>query len=297
MRALVLSFLVAFLLPVSAFAGAAVKDCNKAQSSADVMRCLNDQYETIQGELNAAFDRLTGQKSGEELVQVKRIQAHWLEYRTLACAQETAVLDGESLKRLETLRCKNRLTQERIVALQNALHKDDVRAVAVIGEAAAQPRWMNALAVDYPDVFWRYGGRVSGDLDCDGEDEYVMSGLKFDRQDLDYKTVVSISENPATGRPQSFVLETPRSVSSPEDGADLNARCFGLVDFVFEQAGEENAQVEGAEETGVKLDETEAAAETCASRLVVKDEQVKNKTGMCGEHIILWDGRAYVLSP
>ncbi|MEZ5815255.1 MAG: lysozyme inhibitor LprI family protein [Alphaproteobacteria bacterium] len=295
MRALVFSFFVAFLLPVSAFAGAAVKDCNKAQSSADVMRCLNAQYEIVQEELNTVFDRLTGQKSGEELVQVKRIQTHWLEYRTLACAQETAVLEGESLKRLETLRCKNRLTQERIVALQNALHKDDVRAV--IGEAAAQPRWMNALAVDYPDVFWRYGGRVSVDLDCDGENEYIMSGLKFDKQDIDYKTVVSISENPVTGRPQSFVLETPRSVSPPEDGADLNARCFGLVDFVFEQASHESAQTDGAEEAGIKSDGAEAAAETCASRLVVKDRQVKSEGSMCREHIILWDGRAYVLSP
>ncbi len=262
MRTLFLSFLLMLLASVQSFAA---QDCDKARSSADVMKCLTRQHEAAKKDLNAVFDKFVGQTPTEGLAEIKDIQARWLEYRDLECAQEAADFEAESLKRLESLRCMNRLTLERVSAIEKSFQNE--KEAAVIGEAAAQPRWMNALAEDNPDIFWRYGARTSGDLDCDGEAEQIMSGAHVANEGA-VKPVVSISDNPSTGRPESAVVTLELM---DEDEA---ATCGLLTKLQYIQ--------QAAEDPAGEEQETKA----CQNHLIVTAEN-------CAGLKLIWNGESY----
>ncbi len=280
MRAL---FVFLFLMSsMPAFAG--VQDCDKARSSADVMSCLNRQHESAQGQLNKVFDQLTSQSETEDLVSIKDVQARWVEYRDLECAQETTNLESESLKRIESLRCMTRLMQERIGAIQKRLENDREGEPAV-GEAAAQPRWMNALAEDHPEVFWRYGERTEGDLDCDGEPEQIMSGLHVAPETGEVKPVVSVSENPSTGRPESTVIVIAPLNKPDEEAAEpcgLLAKTRYVQKAVEEVEDESDVEAETETETEAMVEEVQA----CENHLIVIAPR-------CADMTISWHGNAY----
>ena len=274
MRSAFLFFLVLLFSPVSSvFAGPGGQNCDKARSSADVMRCLTRENEQAQIDLNKAFDALSMQKSGEDLTRVKDTQAQWVKYRDQDCVFETEHFETESLKRLESLRCINRLTQERIVAIENSLEKS--AEDEIIGEATTQPRWMNALAEDHPDVFWRYGASVEGDADCDGEMEYLMAGLRQTEESGELEPLISISENPATGRPQSAVIVLP-SVTDAE-GGETPGQCGALFEIEFKAV--EVEATEGEEQSEEQIEE-------CANRVLVN-------TANCPPRVIHWSGDSY----
>ena len=251
--------------PVSAVA----EDCAKASSSADVMRCLTGKYERLQEELNSAFDQLSVQSSGEALVRVKDIQGQWLQYRDLECARESDNISTQSLGRLEKLRCLNRLTGERVNAIRTNLQNEER---ATLGETGAPPRWMNALAVDYPDTFWRYGARVVGDLDCDETDEYVIEGARVDIKTNRIMPVLAISENPRVGRPVSTIIE--RYYSSEAQGDEEKLPCDFVNDLQFDNAHEESV--------------ADADFVMCKNAIVVQSDA-------CGVQRLFWDGKAYGL--
>lgn len=275
MRLFILLFIFSFgfmAMPVSA--KAASINCDKARSSADVMRCLTRENDQAQADLNKAFDTLSMQKTGEALTEVKDVQAQWINYRDLNCAQETANLETESLVRLESLRCTNRLTHERIRAIENSLTKD--QEVAILGEATTQPRWMNALAEDFPNTYWRYGSRIVGDMDCDGDLEYVMSGMRQTKS-AGLQPVISISENPLTGRPDSALIPLP--LESPVSEAETAVKCGLLASVSFSAmpvTSVEVAPVEGVE------------ALQCANHISIS-------TANCPPRVIQWDGARYEL--
>lgn len=255
------------------------ESCEKARNSADVMKCLTRKHDASQEALNSVFDVLSLENSGAELDELKNIQAHWVEYRDRECAIETANLETESLKRLETLRCLQRLTQYRIEALQNSM-KFDV-APAVFGEtAAALPRWMNALASDYPDVYWAYGAQTKGDLDCDGDDEYVMRGLRPLADMIMAEPVVAISENPLTGRPRAVVVTPVFSQAQEEETA---APGCGLV------TGLEIAKP-AALDISQEAHDVETGRQTvaCGAQLIVRAAHCKRSA------VYVWDGKDYV---
>lgn len=284
MRALFLSFLLVLLWPLHVYAGPGGQNCDKARSSADVMSCLNAKYEAAQEELNKAFDALSMQNSDEALIEIKDIQARWLEYRTLECAQETAALETESLKRLEGLRCMNRITRERVGAIKNSLkHGEDE---VLVGEAAlAQPRWMNALAEDFPDTFWRYGGRIEGDLDCDGDIEQVMTGLQVSPDTGLSMPIISVSENPSTGRPASAVVAlTP---TPPGEGEDTSVPCGFLTDIQYIQKAQEEADQTAEASEAAEVVEAAEEVEMCQNHLIVSAQN-------CRDMKLSWDGQAYV---
>ena len=247
-------FILVFCILFSFPAQAVTEDaCSKARSSADVMRCLDTQYSEAQKNLNKAFQAITLKAEPETLDTIKKIQNEWLEYRDLECEQETAFLTSESIKRIERVRCLNRLTRERTVALQKTMENEE-RHVALGESVMAQPRWMNALAVDHPDVFWRYGSRKKGDLDCDNIDEHAMLGLRGTSQDNSIVAVIAIAENPMTGRPQSRVLD----LEVPEECGflkDIEFRTLMLSDPASDHTNEEP---------------TLKVQEPCATTLVLK---------------------------
>lgn len=264
MRGCFLSLLLGVLFfPVSAMA----EDCAKASSSADVMRCLSGQNERLQEELNSVFDQLSAQSSGEALVKVKDVQGRWIQYRDLECARETDNINRQSLGRLEKLRCLNRLTGERVNAIRTNLQNEER---ATLGETGAPPRWMNALAVDYPETFWRYGARVVGDLDCDQIDEYVIEGARVDIKTNRIVPVLAISENPRVGRPVSTVIE--RYYTAEAEGDEEKMPCDFVNDLQFDKAHEE------------------PVADT---DFVVCKNAILVQSNACGMQRLFWDGKAY----
>lgn len=280
MRWAFLFLLILLLFPAPpVFAGPGGQNCDKARSSADVMRCLTRENEQAQADLNKAFDTLSMQKSGDDLTRVKDTQAQWIKYRDQDCAFETEHLETESLKRLESLRCINRLTQERIVAIENSLEKSVEDEI--IGEATTQPRWMNALAEDYPDVFWRYGTSVEGDADCDGEMEYMMTGLRQTEESGGLEPLVSISENPATGRPQSAVIVLPQAKDAEED--ETLEQCGALLEIEFKAV-----EVEAVETTEQSEEQPEEQVSECANQILIH-------TVNCPQRILYWGGDSYAL--
>ncbi|MCB9982958.1 MAG: DUF1311 domain-containing protein [Rhodospirillales bacterium] len=285
MRGFILLTGLVFLAGLAGLAEAAEEACEKARSSADVMKCLSRQHDVSQEELNKVFDALSFENSGEALEALKDLQARWVEYRDRECALETSGLETESLKRLETLRCLQRLTRERIGALQKSLNPEDPPEEQ--GETAAPPRWMNALASDYPNVFWNYGAQIEGDLDCDGENEHMMGGLRSSEDFMEVFPVVSISENPLTGRPKSTVIEL--GFDDESDNVDEErVRCGLVVGLSFAQPPDEARLPEDKGGEGQVSDADVSAA--CINRLTITAEA-------CGQsHTLYWTGNEYAFA-
>lgn len=144
---------------------------------------------------------------------------------------------------------------------------------------------MNVLANDYPDIFWRYGNSRSADLDCDGADEQIMTGIAvahvqdavtIGEQDIreeghhEIEMVIAISENPQTGRPKSRLFRVPVS----EKVTDAPHLCRPSVRLDIVERSATKAADEGR--TG------------CAKALEVADP-------VCKPLQIFWNGKDYVL--
>lgn len=284
MRGFALLTGLVFLTGLAGLAEAAEEACEKARSSADVMKCLSSQHDVSQEELNKVFDALSLENSGEALEALKDLQARWVEYRDRECALETSGLETESLKRLETLRCLQRLTRERIGALQKSLNAEGPPVEQ--GETAAPPRWMNALASDYPQVFWAYGAQIEGDLDCDGENEHMMGGLRSSEDFTEVFPVVSISENPITGRPKAVVIVPDFSSKDDEEGQE---GCGFVTGLSFAQSPDE-ASLSEPDGAGEKMQDADISTAACMNRLMITASACKRSVAY------MWNGEAYVQS-
>ena len=195
------------------------KSCEMAENTADVMNCVKQRHDDSQERLKTLYDKLlAAEDSGGAPSAFRDTQQRWIEYRDQQCEWEIAQEATESLKRLRQLSCVGDLTAQRadILSLVLSRLKTDNDEAVHYGSAV---RWMNSLATDHPEIFWRYGDNIRGDLDCDGEDEVVISGLttnlrKVRTENSDayiVKSYVAVSTNPATGRPQSTIFELPVS--------------------------------------------------------------------------------------
>ncbi len=270
----VLIFIAVLVLPLAAHAA---DICTDARSTADILKCNIAQNARAQETLNATFTSVLKKQSGETLEQIKNVQSRWLEYRDQQCGLEAEQIEDGSLRRIQELRCLTRVSDERTVALNSFNVVEHVRA----GEIAAQPRWMNALAVDNANVFWRYGAVSEVDLDCDGHNEFMLIGLRVDDKTGAARSVVSVSANPKTGRPLSTVLDLP--ISNIDKAAEDET---ALVECGFPQG----MLIKTAVPSVTKPEATaEVAKASCGARVVVN---VPN----CPSSTVLWDGSAYVLA-
>ena len=300
-----IKFIYSFILVslLSAPPALAKEDCETATTSADVMRCVNQHHEDAQANLKDVFKTLSLKKSGETLEGIEALQTLWIEYRDRECEAEVSALSSEALKRLEGIKCKTRLTRERINALQKTL--DAETGAAVLGEppAAQQPRWVNALSEQYQNVYWHYGGVSKGDADCDADEEFVIAGLEFDEESSTYRAVVAVSENPETGKPTSTLITIP-AVESEEEAEDEKAakECSGLMSFSFESreavATEQDTESEKDEDAVAGEEEAELEVEdvvkTCTQRLVIA-RKASDGASECSPVAVLWDGQNYVI--
>lgn len=273
--------------------------CDHAESTAAVQSCLNSHLSDAQKRLNKVYEKLTGTLEGEPLEKLKELQASWLEYRDNECEWEAAQPEAQALQRVYELSCMARVTEDRADLLAVALA--DNEHVGEQRQFGSFPRWMNALSKDYPDVFWNYGKRTRADLDCDGEDEMVMSGVALSRvktlevsedemqEDKEGRSphgldvVIAIAENPATGRPQAQLFRFP--VTKTLDGPNLCAANVALS--VYERDIEPSAGEEG-EVNGESNKAEDEKEEICLSALKISDKQ-------CEPVSLYWSGKDYAL--
>lgn len=256
-------FIAVLMLPIQGFASGA---CDSTRSTADIISCESAHHKHVEGILNEAFDAADRASVDEELQSLKNTQKEWLEYRDQECVLESQQVEDGSLKRVQELRCLNRINEERVDAL--SIMNEDTAVKPI--EIKAQPRWMNALASDYPDVFWRFGESLSLDLDCDSEDEVVMTGLRISPKTDALMAIVAVTEKPEIGRPQSETFSLflmPREKTDAAEAAKVDKRHVCNSSLNLRAVQHPNAQG------------------TCPRALEVSDAS-------CEPHILYWtDGK------
>ena len=156
--------------------------CDQAESTASIQRCLKRHLDSAQRRLNVVYKKLGTTLEGEKLEELKELQQTWLRYRDAECMWESAQTETPSLKRVHELSCMARVTEDRADLL--GIVFGDVENPEAPREYGTFPRWMNALVKDRPGIYWDYGGRKSYDLNCDGEDEFIMEGVQLKREKL-----------------------------------------------------------------------------------------------------------------
>lgn len=262
--------------------------CGQADSTAASQGCLKRHLDSAQSRLNKVYKKLTNELEGDNLASLKDLQATWLRYRDAECMWEADRSATPSLKRINELSCMARITDDRVDLLTIALsdHSDE----GVQREYGSFPRWMNVVAKDNPRVFWDYGKRTSYDLDCDGDDEYIMQGLtmksvKVSDEEADedenpavtfeQNIVLAIVQNPPTGRPKAQTFSFP--VREAESSESL---CSGDVSIDFGEHPEP--------ETPESDDEDESAEPTCRAFVKINDKG-------CAPKMISWASKSFAL--
>lgn len=286
------------VMPTQAIAQGHSAFCGQADSTAASQECLKRHLDSAQKRLNKVYKELGGKLDADKLTELKELQSTWLNYRDAECMWESENSVTPSLKRVNELSCMARLTDDR-ADLLTVIYGDGTDSVSQ-REYGSFPRWMNALAKDHSDIYWHYGGRTNMDLNCDGEDEYVMRGvrvsaLKMDKSKTDpkpdadgkeveaapvnliyeAKTVIAVTQSPPTGRPNAKIFEFPVQA---EDSAD--AACSENISFQF---GEKPEVAAAAPEEGEVPQE-----QACRAYLQL------NQKG-CAPKIISWTGKEFAL--
>lgn len=261
--------------------------CDQADSTAAIQNCLKRHLDTAQKRLKNVYDSLSASIEVEKKQELADLQKSWLAYRDAECMWEAENAENPSLRRNNELFCMARLTDDRADILtivnENEVELDTAR------EYGSFPRWMNVVAKENKDVYWNYGERKGFDLDCDGEDEYVMSGLQTDEADIDdfmkaaeededkqflphavFKNhvVMSLSQNPSVGKPTVQIFKF--LVNDEESDETICSQNFS-VEFV----------------EGTLITED---SPTCNAKLLVKE-------GKCEPKTIIWTGKDFAFEP
>lgn len=263
--------------------------CDEADSTAALQDCVNKHYTSAQDRLNAAYEAVTAELEEDDLNILRDIQAQWVAYRDAECAWESSRVETEGLMKIYELSCETRMTEDRIALLEATYDKKDQSNQT---ELSGFPRWMNALTEDYPDVFWRFGERERLDLNCDGNEDVVMLGAAVSRvQTLEVAetemesdeqgrtphaldVVVSITENPPTGRPKSQLFRLP--ITETLDGPSLCSDKVSLAIIIQEQE-----TIEEAAEPDEKM--------VCNQHIEIQAKQ-------CEPVTLSWSGKDYMLN-
>lgn len=180
--------------------------CDSALSTSDSLDCVKNHKNDVQDRLNEVYKKLDESQTEELKPVLAESQQAWITYRDAQCKWERERTDNASLKRIYELSCVTLLTNMRKDMLSLNLEQEQETTPREFG---ANPRWRNALVDENPETFWRIGDTVSSDLDCDGQQEKIVAGLEFLNEDSVSSpyVVIAISENPATGRPESKLLK------------------------------------------------------------------------------------------
>lgn len=253
--------------------------CQDIESTSDAAKCLKDHLKDAETRLQSTFNSLSQKLDEESAKRLLNAQKYWNNFKVEHCDWKVSNSETPTEKHLELLSCKANLSEQRIDALSKEIHASQ-NNTQEYGELS---RWMNVVAYDYPNVFWQYNKRLQTDLNCDGNQEWVMLGTALQRQeqkkveeitkqDKDKKglnssflmdIVITIAENPKIGRPQSQLFRIPLNPQS--QGIHL---CNPIIKLV---------------EVTPELDKS------CASNITLTDD-------ICGPVKLYWNGQDYKLS-
>lgn len=277
---LFLTVLAGVVFAHEAQAQKAFSHCDQATHTGDILACLNKRNDKAAADLNKIYDDVLRTQLPENLENFYNVQTEWLQYRDQECAWQAAQVDTESLRRVKELSCLTDLTIERSAGLELFVKDQQVPFAEKEMGYEPFPRWMNVVANEYPDIFWRYGDHLKTDLDCDGQKEEIMLGWKVGlsmpgenaQSSHNVEAVISITDNPITGKPRSVLFFMN---SDDEEGVmcDPNPK-LTVVNYNPPPLDEEGPE----------------AAAQCDIALQVK-------AGACSPRLIFWDGQTYSFDP
>lgn len=274
--------------------------CDKAETTADLLQCVKHHKEEAQAGLNKLYKKMARtqpEEDGEN--SLGTTQQAWLSYRDAQCSWEAGLAD-EGQDKIYELSCVAAMTENRRETLQqieNRGHSLKPR------EYSSHPRWMNVLAHDFPDVYWRYSNWVGADLNCDGTDEEIITGVtlmpdasKKSDQGAPMPTMyqaevaVAIADNVAIGRPVITMFKKPIMVADDVNAQKVQsskALC-GLPEGInFIDDGDVVPTLKAAAMKGEASSQKNVAeGKTCKRMISLAD-------GDCAPLVIYWDGAAY----
>ncbi len=185
--------------------------CKGTSSTASALKCLSSHKKIAEKALKKASDELIKNRDEKTRKNFIETQNSWLTYRDQECAWEKNLVEGKVAKRLYEASCLASLTDTRAKQLSYALESS--MGEDVIPELESTPRWMNSAFSDYPNVYWTQKKNISVDLDCDGRDEEIMTGISYaqdkETQKYDLSVNLLVAMNPAVGKPKIERFQLP----------------------------------------------------------------------------------------
>lgn len=117
----VIGLWIALLLfvPVGSYGGESpvVDPCGSAVTTAQMRRCLGEQYEKADGELNRVYRRLMAQLSESRQSKLQTAQRAWITFRDQSAVFEASAVEGGTLYPVIHLATLISMTRERAKAL------------------------------------------------------------------------------------------------------------------------------------------------------------------------------------
>lgn len=264
--------------------------CGAADSTASTQACLKRHLDAAQSRLNKSFKKLKGQLDADKQGELDTLQKTWLSYRDAECMWEVESTENPGLKKINELSCMARLTDDRADIL--AILNDDKMTAEGAREYGSFPRWMNALANVDGGVYWDYGARQGFDLNCDGEDEFIMQGVETSKADVDLPqeegeenvdvspvlfekvAVLAITQNPSVGKPVPSVFKFPVSLDEDQENICQSDITLKTIEGTMEPISEE-----------------EDAEMRCTAKLEVSAK------GCDDVKTIVWSGKDFIIEP
>lgn len=278
----ILPFFLFFIVvfgPASLSFAFPLETCDRSASTADLTACLAEKYEEAQQALNDVYKTaIEASETPEQLALLKEAQKLWVMYRNAQCEHEP---EGqvESERRVRNLTCMMALTDRRTSYLTTGHHHTPGEAFAV------QTRWLNALAEDYPDIFWQYGTQITGDINCDGRQDKILAGMKRVaapeigpdqvKESSKVNAVMAVIDSLGAGRPVARLIElnaphnescgfirrinykAVKKESQIQESLPGDARCSARVEVDLKGCG---IAILRAEDTSYRLDFSDPAA-------------------------------------
>lgn len=228
--------------------------CEGISSTAAALKCVSRHKVTAEENLRKVSDALVKNRDEETRKQFIDTQNAWLAYRNEECSWEKSLVESDVAQRLYEASCLASLTENRANQLSYALKSSS--GESAVPEFSYTSQWMNRVFNNYPDVYWTTKKRVSIDLDCDGRNEEIMTGIvpDYDSQTKSYNLSahIAVATNPVIGQPQitDFILPVaPDGQAESTDGVVLCSRNFSLSG-VEKTYNNENIDVKDAQTCG-----------------------------------------------
>ena len=98
--------------------------CGEYGTQAEANACARREYQKVDAEMVAAYDRLMTELAsygGKHQQRLRRAQASWLQYRDANCESEASIYEGGSIRPAVYYSCLASVTRERARRLEEFL--------------------------------------------------------------------------------------------------------------------------------------------------------------------------------